>query len=247
MIVLIISDLHIGINDPHNDVFKWDSRDFLRVMDSYIKKYRVEMVILNGDIYELYKYSFEEIKKANPELVDYLQQFYYINGNHDSLCDFGHDFWEHTNSRGETIFIEHGHNVDWRNGSPSGRFIARALYLILKKLVRFKSVRKLYYRVVEWQDQLHRIPRRYDRYKYLNYALKLLLKYDTVILGHTHKQEFVKTYFINKKKRYFNSGTCCHGKFEGMILNTETSFYEFIHPHRDTAQEDEEEILHEVL
>jgi predicted phosphodiesterase len=242
MILLVISDLHIGVNDPFNDVFKWDSVDFIKTMDFYIKKYKADTVILNGDIFELYKYTFDEIKEANNDLVEYLSQFYYIIGNHDSLCEFGHDFWEHVNSRGEKILIEHGHNVDWRNGSPSGRFIARGLYLILKRLVRFNRVRKIYYKSVEWQDQLHRIPRKYDRYKYLNYALKLLLKYDTVILGHTHKQEFVKTYFINYKKRYFNSGTCCHGKFEGIILDTETSFYEFVHPHRDYQGDDDDQL-----
>ncbi len=233
MILLIISDLHIGINDRRNDVFKWNPKDFIKTMNSYIKKYKVEQVVLNGDIFELYKYSFEEIRSANTELVEYLQQFYYIVGNHDSLYEFGNNSWEYTNSSGQKIFIEHGHNVDWKNGSLSGRYIARILYHILKKLVKIYRIRKLYYRVVEWQDQLHRIPRKYDRYKYLNYALKLLLEYDTVILGHTHKQEFITTYFINRKKRYINSGTCCHGKFEGIIFNTETLSYEFVHPHRD--------------
>ena len=240
MILLIISDLHIGINDPRNDVFRWNPHDFITTMDTYIEKYKVDQVVLNGDIFELYKYSFEEIKSANTELVDYLRQFYYIIGNHDSLCEFGHDSWSYTNSMGQRIFIEHGHNVDWKNGSLTGRYIARILYLILKKLVRFNRIRKMYYRIVEWQDQLHRIPRKYDRYKYLNYALRLLLKYDTVILGHTHKQEFVTTYFINRKKRYINSGTCCHGKFEGIIFDTETSSYEFVHPHRDLDQGDDD-------
>ncbi len=240
MILLIISDLHIGINDPQNDVFKWNPREFIKIMNSYIKKYKVDQVILNGDIYELYKYSFDEIEDANSELVEYLKPFYFIIGNHDSLYEKGHDFWEYTNSKGQKLYIEHGHNVDWKNGSPTGRFIAKIIYHILKRLVKYKRIRRLYYRAIEWQDQLHRIPRKYDRYKYLNYALKLLLKYDTVILGHTHKQEFVTTYFINRKKRYINSGTCCHGKFEGIIFNTEDSSYEFVHPHRDTDQEDED-------
>lgn len=238
MILLVVSDLHIGVNDPFNDVFKWNPADFIKTMDNYIKRYNVDTVVLNGDIFELYKYTFEEIKEASKDLVEYLSQFYYVTGNHDSLCEFGQDSWEHVNSHGQRFLIEHGHNVDWRNGSTSGRFVAKSLYHLLKSFVRFIWVRKIYYRIVEWQDQLHRIPRKYDRYKYLNYALKQLLKYDTVILGHTHKQEFVKTYFINQKKRYFNSGTCCHGKFEGIILDTENSFYEFIHPHRDDQGED---------
>ncbi len=230
MRLLIISDLHIGINDPRNDVFRWESEKFISTMESYIKRYEIDKVILNGDIYELYKYTFEDIKKANPVLVEYLSDFYYIKGNHDSLSEFGEDCWRHKNSRGEKILIEHGHNVDWRNGSVLGRFIAKTLYHILQRLVKFKWVRKIYYRIVEWQDQLHRIPRKYDRYKYLNYALRLLLKYDTVVLGHTHKMEYVKTYFINHKKRYYNCGTCCHGKFQGIVLDTESSFYKFINP-----------------
>ena len=138
MILLVVSDLHIGVNDPFNDVFKWNPADFIKTMDNYIKRYNVDTVVLNGDIFELYKYTFEEIKEASKDLVEYLLQFYYVNGNHDSLCDFGNDFWEHVNSRGEKILIEHGHNVDWRNGSISGRFVSKSLYHILKRLVRIK-------------------------------------------------------------------------------------------------------------
>jgi hypothetical protein len=49
-----------------------------------------------------------------------------------------------------------------------------------------------------------------------------------VILAHTHKLESHHTYYLNKKKRYLNCGSCSMGRFQGVVLDTETLDYELI-------------------
>ena len=55
-----------------------------------------------------------------------------------------------------------------------------------------------------------------------------LRSYDVVILGHTHKLEAHKTYYLNSKKLYLNTGTCSMGRLQAVILNTETLKYDTI-------------------
>jgi UDP-2,3-diacylglucosamine pyrophosphatase LpxH len=132
------------------------------------------------------------------------------------------------NSSGQSIYIEHGHNADYLNGTVPGRIISKFGFFLLKLLTRWPRILKLYFRVVEFEEHLNRLPKRYNTYKYLQYALKLLKTYDLVVLGHTHKLESHHTYYLNKKKRYVNSGSCSLGRFQGVLLDTESLKYEII-------------------
>lgn len=225
MKLLIISDLHIGIKSQ-DDIFQWDDQIFIEKMKKTISEYEIDSVILNGDIYELYKYTYSAICEVHPDLIQFLNHFYYIRGNHDMVMDKGETYLDIENNQGQLIHIEHGHNSDWLNGNRLGRFVATCLFGILKLGFVFSCIRKLYFKFIEWDDD--HVKRKYDRLKYLNYALGLLKKYDIVILGHTHKLEKISTYFHEEKKRYFNCGTCSKKKFQGIVLDTETLNYEMI-------------------
>ena len=93
----------------------------------------------------------------------------------------------------------------------------------------------IYFRIVAFQEHLYHIPKRYNTLKYLTYALRLLKEHDVVILAHTHKLESHHTYYLNKKKRYLNCGSCSLGRFEGIILDTETLSYDFIKKGKNTS------------
>jgi predicted phosphodiesterase len=86
----------------------------------------------------------------------------------------------------------------------------------------------IYFKIVAFEDQINHIPKSYNTIKYLSYALKLLKEHDMVILSHTHKLESHHTYYLNKKKRYLNSGSCSLGRFQGILMDTETLKYELI-------------------
>jgi predicted phosphodiesterase len=186
--------------------------------------------VLNGDVLDLYKYTFKEVYRNNLELISYFnhKNFVYIRGNHDLLNPFAQDSLTIQNSKGQTIYIEHGHNADFLNGTRFGRAISQFGFYLLKKTFHIPFVERIYFKVVEWDDMINRIPKKYNTFKYLNYALNLLKKYDVVILGHTHKLESHKTYYLNSKKIYLNTGTCSLGRLQVVILNTETLKYDLL-------------------
>lgn len=229
MNLLVISDLHISKKEQI-DSFGWENTDFIEFLNNIIEIKQVDKVILNGDIYDLYHNSYKSIYKKNKEIFDYFStdKFAYIKGNHDFQNQEGLNEYNITNSSGKTIHIEHGHDVDFIDGTRIGRWISRFGYDILKVLMVFKFVKNIFYKIVEHLDAVNRIPRKRNTYKYLQYALKLLKKYDVVIFGHTHQLEAFKTYFLNNKKRYLNSGTCSLGRFQAVIIDTESLKFDTI-------------------
>jgi len=229
MNILILSDLHIDTGDKFG-TFQWKEADLIAHIEYMRRNYSVDKVIFNGDTYELLKYRFDDIKRANPLLMNYFtdKNFIFIKGNHDIVINTGLKNYKITNSYGQVIHIEHGHNADWFDGTRLGRAISKLGFSILKKLSNSGSLLDIYFRIVAFGDQINRIPKKYNTLKYLTYALKLLKDNDVVILAHTHKLESHHTYYLNKKKRYLNCGSCSMGRFQAIVLDTETLRYELI-------------------
>lgn len=234
MVILVLSDLHID-NGDNFGAFQWTDQEFINQIEQIRYLYSVDKVIFNGDTFELLKYSMEGIRKAYPGIMEYFRDndFVFINGNHDIVNTDGISHYQITNSQGQLIHIEHGHSADWFNGSGAGRAISRFTLKLLKRFSGYKPVLDFYFRIVAFEEQLNRIPKRFNTVKYMIYAMKLLRNYDVVILGHTHKLESHHTYYLNRKKRYLNCGSCSLGRFEGIILNTETLRYEFLKTTRE--------------
>jgi len=237
MRLLIISDLHIGANNEFG-TFEWNVPKFIDTLEWLKKEHGIEKVILNGDIFDLYQNTYEEISRDYSELINYFggSDFVYIKGNHDAFNKFGLDFYEIENSEGKKIRIEHGHHADFLNGTRFGRFIGKMGYKLLKTIIHIPFVNRTYYQIVERIDDVNRIPRKHNSFKYLEYALKLLKTYDVVVLAHTHKLESHKTYYLNNKKRYFNCGTCSLGRFQAVTLDTETLDHDTIKISKNKTQ-----------
>jgi predicted phosphodiesterase len=237
MNILVLSDLHIDTRDNFG-TFQWDEMDLIMQIEAIRDINNVDKVIFNGDIFELLKYTYDDIRKANPVLMSYFKDndFIFIKGNHDIVNDFGIEHYNITNSLGQSIHIEHGHNADWFNGTRFGRTIGKLGLSILKKMSHSKSLMDIYFNIVAFEDQINHIPKSYNTIKYLTYALKLLQKHDVVILAHTHKLESHHTYYLNKKKRYLNSGSCSMGRFQGILMDTETLKYELIKENKESIK-----------
>ena len=237
MNILVLSDLHLDIHDSFG-IFQWSEMDFILYLEQLRSEHRIDKIIFNGDIFELYKYRFDEIAKANPILMKYFKDkdFVFIKGNHDFVSDMGDDSFEITNSKGMKIHIEHGHNADWFNGTKFGRWLGRFGLSTLKKLSHSKTLMDIYFRIVAFDDQINHVPKKYNTFKYLTYALRLLKENDVVILAHTHKLESHHTYYLNKKKRYLNCGSCSMGRFQAIVMNTETLDYELIKENKESIQ-----------
>jgi predicted phosphodiesterase len=239
MRILSISDLHIGKKDEF-DIFGWEENEFIELLNAVIEYFNIKLVVLNGDTYELMKYKYEEIVNAYPKLCKLFENkmFIKVRGNHDIIkTDLLNSFLI-VNNDGKKILFEHGHNADFINGTRIGRFISNLSFKIIKYLTKNEKLLKLYYKIVEFDDQINRIPRKYNSIKYLHYALKRLAEVDVIVLGHTHKLEYHKTYYLNKKKKYLNTGSCTMGRFQGIILDTETLKYETIKLNKKSKQKD---------
>lgn len=235
MNIFIISDLHIDTRDNFG-AFQWDDNDLIIEIEKIREQYMIEKVILNGDIFELMKYRYQAIVEAHPALLRYFfdRDFVFIKGNHDLLSPGALEHFDITNSKGQVIHIEHGHNADWFNGSKLGQGLSKLGFALLKRMSHHKALMNIYFRIVAFEDQVNHIPKKYNSLKYLTYALKLLRKFDVVVLAHTHKLESHHTYYLNKKKRYLNCGTCSLGRFQGIIMDTETLKYDLIKETKDS-------------
>ncbi|MGA1978127.1 MAG: metallophosphoesterase [Bacteroidales bacterium] len=237
MNILVLSDLHID-NCDNFGTFQWREMDLIMQIEHIRETYSIDKVIFNGDTFELLKYSLDDIIRANPILSGYFRDknFIFIKGNHDNVTEYGLAHYTITNSHGQTIHIEHGHHADWFNGSRIGRTISWLGFTLLKKLSHLRLPMDIYFKIVASQEHLYKIPKRYNTIKYLIYALKLLKEYDVVIFGHTHKLESHHTYYLSKKKRYINCGSCSLGRFEGIIMDTETLEYELIKEKKESLK-----------
>jgi predicted phosphodiesterase len=226
MNILVLSDLHIDTCDNFG-TFQWNEMDLIMQIEGI------------RDLFEMIKYTYEDIKRANPILMRYFSDndFVFIRGNHDILNESAVNHYDIINSHGQSIHIEHGHNADWLNGNRLGRAIGKFGLTLLKKLSHSKWVRDIYFKIVALEDEINHIPKKYNTIKYLTYALKVLKEHDVVILGHTHKLEAHHTYYLNKKKRYLNSGACSLGRFQCIIMDTETLKYELIKESREAIKD----------
>jgi predicted phosphodiesterase len=235
MKLLVISDLHIADN-KNLSTFGWDQRAFIEKLKAIGKSHSIDMVVLNGDTFDLYKSNFNDIVARNKDLIDYLQRIgaIFIKGNHDKVLGFGQDQFVIVNSKKQKIHIEHGHRGDFINGTAVGRFMGKVFYMALKLLARLSITRRLYFHCLEHEEGF-KGHGKYNSYKYLRYAVKLLRKNDMVVLGHTHTFEVHDTYRKNEKKRYINCGSCSFGRFQGVVIDTETLSHETIRIHTTYA------------
>jgi predicted phosphodiesterase len=231
-----MSDLHI-CNGDRLDTFKWDARDFIQKLEYVRAVYSIDKVILNGDIYELCKYAHKEITEKNQLLINYFKAInaVYIKGNHDIGHPTGLNYYLIINSKGKRIRIEHGHNADFLNGTRAGRMVGHSFFKILKTCAFMPFAVRLYFSRLLKNEGISR-DRTYNFYTYLRYAVRLLKRDDVVVLGHTHKLEVHTTYSRDCEKLYLNCGTCSFGRFQGMILDTETLRYQPISSNNATVR-----------
>jgi len=115
--------MHLG-NGKRNDDFKKNSGLFYHVLKNYYLKNNYTL-ILNGDIEELLRTSYQKIKKKWQNIYQLFDSFnnkkrlYKIFGNHDYELKFRKDLQKEYNLyesiildyKGNKIFIFHGHQI----------------------------------------------------------------------------------------------------------------------------------------
>ncbi len=227
MKILVISDLHIGNGSPFN-TFGWRDQDFISRLELYRELYRIDLVVLNGDIFEMYKYSINKIYENHRKLLDYffIHDFILLRGNHDSCFSGSMDELTLVNSSGKLIHFEHGHRADIR-GYKAVMGLHRICFRFLKFSALLGSIHLCLHYLVRKNENFDRI--KYRKKKYQKYGKQLLDGlYDVVVLGHTHRMESFEHNNVGRIKLLLNSGTCSQGRFQAVVLDTETLDYFFI-------------------
>lgn len=210
---LIISDLHLGDGSRADD-FGDNDAAFLK----WIVGVNPDVVYLNGDIYELWQFGMERIRAAHPSVCDELSKdrYVWISGNHDyELLGMSSVVLEvKPNFR---ILVSHGHQSDPGMNCPMLRGLVWSLGMI---------ERLPFMDWVDNPDQFTKHPNSAD-IKTEEYATKQLSNgYDVVICGHTHKKGI--KYIEPRLGHYINCGTCMHGSFEGVLLDSKARKIELI-------------------
>lgn len=139
---VIFSDLHVGAGG-RNDDFLPNADMFLRILTDYLE--RGYVLILNGDIEELLRFSLQDIMDRWPKLFNLLFQFrdgpglYKLIGNHDlELQDakqYPFSLYEALKFRygNDHLFIFHGHQT-MRRYREYNRFIHYSLKYLANPL-----------------------------------------------------------------------------------------------------------------
>ena len=228
MKLLILSDLHLDTGDRFS-TSDWTSERFIRKIDLIIALYGIDKVVLNGDVFDMINSPMKAIEHAQRDTMTYLKNIgaIFVQGNHDIGYADGLRELVIENSRGATIRIEHGHKAEIFNGTKPGRVFVRVLMKAMKLLTKWNRLHNRYHKEVLIDDAVCGKPayRSSDCFKY---AHKLLRTNDVVVLGHTHRLEESISYYGDDRKIYLNCGSCTKGKFQGVILDTESLRYELL-------------------
>jgi len=224
--ILIASDLHIGLTSNKKFYNKL-------IQKLYEQSFNYEHVILNGDVFETWKYGFvrwsikSRAKKINnilknyPELENLLtkENVHYIAGNHDFSVRWAQDLPFNTY---ESIYIpefdthiEHGNNGDPRFSNKrlmrSGGFRNHIIDWLWDNVSEMLSTGMLLGKI-KFELLMARIVFAATgmNQRYVNYGFNLLdsLKVSRVVLGHTHMHEVIER---EDGKIYANSGHSLDG------------------------------------
>ena len=224
MKILSISDLHVCA-DKSFDKFQWADKEFIEKIEYYKTLHKIDTVVIAGDVYEMYFFDENEIKEKNPYLYSFLENTPWIvclKGNHDRLTKHNDKYVY------DKVYIEHGHKGDIY-GIPVVNLIVESFHKVLDFLIRNIPALKRFY-ISKYQKYMsdYEGEGAKDSLRVLKRALRLLERYDLVVMGHTHIQQILDFNFKNSRKIYANTGTCSSHRFEGVIIDTDTLSVELV-------------------
>jgi len=213
--ILIFSDSHLG-DKSLADNFGEAQQQKLELL---IWNLSPDIIIINGDAFELWQFSYMDIWKAYVGLFQLLKNYniIYVRGNHDwsvsEIKRFPFKIYDEFDfiHNGKKYHLEHGHKYDlfkkgwWKLFIPFVKFYGLIEKIILRK--EFTILRLLKMQTKE---------RDLDRYEKAADKILTTKEYDIVIFGHTHRFKEKKYYQLNK--RYYNLGCWVSGKTDYLFL-----------------------------
>jgi len=212
MRALVISDLHIGDGTEADDFRGQDDRIL-----NFISSIAPDRLYFNGDIFELWQCRMKDIRSLHYALTKFVDGEYVhgmifpevirIKGNHDYSL-FGKMKAELVTDSGKKILITHGFQNDPWMTNPISRFATWCFGRIERLIPGANNIFGTSKRITN---------------KAQEYAMKMGKKYDYVVLGHTHEIGLDWVLLDGKTVLYANSGCCCSGKMQGLLIDTKDS------------------------
>ncbi len=225
----VISDFHLG-DGARADNFRQSRAEqpLLRFLD--VVAQQGNRLIIDGDMFELWKFDLPICLKTYHRILAELQQLaddgveiIFVFGNHDFDLSYLHPLFHfvfESYDLGHHIHIEHGHRFDKDTGFTWK--IRKAAVWLVSWLERWvdrnidESLDRALQKCNIFQPKTPASRRYHGTYiEYENEVVKLLKKYQLVILGHTHKPLLKQ---LTKHGIYANSGTWIDGRRDYIFI-----------------------------
>lgn len=217
--IVVISDIHLGTYGCHAE----------ELLD-YLKSIKPKILILNGDIIDIWQLSknyfpkahFEVIKKFIKWIASEEVDVYYLTGNHDemlrkfspfSLGNFHLLDKMKLQVGDKTAWVFHGDIFD--ASVTTSKWLAKLgswgydLLVVLNRVINFFLVKmgasKMSFSK-KIKDNVKKAVKFVDDFEQTAIDLALAQNYDFVICGHIHKPQIKEVHIANKSIIYLNSG-----------------------------------------
>lgn len=229
MKIAVISDLHLGSNDP-TDQFGHDDGKFLGFLDHLEDNF--ERIVLLGDVYETLTCrspfaQAKELERVQGEHKEIVRRFdrdayRYVHGNHDLVAGnlLGAPDQLEIVADGQRILFTHGHWFDWM--VQRARIISEFGCFLGGWLLRF-GFRPLF-RFFEWFDSfICSVGADKASSVFQRWAVDVARERnaDIIVTGHTH----VGARMEHGDRLFLNSGSCAKGTFSFLSIDTAQGNY----------------------
>ena len=223
MKILILSDLHLG-----SPMFSEES-----TIINLLKSEGYDVIVLNGDIFDVWEEPFDKIKQKNFNIVSVIREIskkkkvYFVDGNHDPDLDslkrtFPDVIFSKDLQLGDIFFI---HGCEFDKFVTKYSLPAKILFVpnwICERTIHvdLKGIfRNISFSIANKRDKKYYGDLVNDINKAAIDTYKSRCKY--LIMGHTHFPIIIKT----EECTYINSGDMIHNRTYAEF-NTETNFFE---------------------
>ncbi len=229
MNIAVISDLHLGSEDPV-DSFGHVDTEFLRFL-LYLEN-NFERIVLLGDIWETLtsrcpfsaRQGLREARERHAEIAERFTRpsYTFIHGNHDLVAaevDESPAEWS-LDVDGKRLLFMHGHAYDGL--IRMARHIVE-LGVFLGGWMRRAGWHHLYQHLDQLDQKRSAVSLDAESCTFQAWAMDVAARADAdiVVTGHTH----VPVTTWHGKRLYMNSGSCSRGRFNYLALDTKNDRY----------------------
>ena len=239
--VAVLSDVHLGTYGCH-------AKEVLQ----YLKSIQPKILVLNGDIIDIWQFSKSYWPKSHMKVVKYIMklisndvQIYYLPGNHDELLrrfnGFALGSFKITNKivldldNNKKAWIFHGDvfDVTMQHSKWLAKLGAHGydILILINHFVNFISERILHKGKISLSKRIKNGVK--TAVKFVNHFedtaadIGIYNQYDYVVCGHIHKPEMRKITNQNGSIMYLNSGDWIENLTALEYTNGEWSIYQY--------------------